>query len=393
MSSSSSASLPVPGATFRLVRLCLATFVACLTITLVLPVLPVHVRHVLGFGDVVVGGIVGLQFVSTVLTRGYAGRIGDLSGPARAMRLGLWLLAGSGLAYVAASLQAGSALAWLALGRVLAGAGESLAITSMLAWGIATVGGARAGQVMTWVGMAIYSALAAGAPLGVALSARTGFIGVAIVSALLPLLAFALVAGVPATTPFAGVRPPLREVLARIAWPAVALALQGIGFAAIGAFAVLYFQSRGWQGAGWLLTAFGVGFVLVRLTLARLPDRFGGARVAAVSMLVEGIGLALLAGADAPTTGLVGAALAGMGCSLVFPALGVVVVQRVQPQVRATALGGYAAFQDIAYALTGPLAGLIAAGLGYSAVFAMAACAAVAGAGVAMALLIAARRG
>ncbi|MHC9084216.1 hypothetical protein ACYX7E_04155 [Luteimonas sp. RIT-PG2_3] len=54
MSSSSSASLPVPGATFRLVRLCLATFVACLTITLVLPVLPVHVRHVLGFGDVVV---------------------------------------------------------------------------------------------------------------------------------------------------------------------------------------------------------------------------------------------------------------------------------------------------------------------------------------------------
>ncbi len=375
-----------PSATWRLARLCLATFGAYLAIALPLPILPVFVRDTLHQTNVVVGCVIGVQFVATVLTRGLAGRIADTGGPARAFRRGCMLLALSGITYLLAGALPSAALVLLVAGRLAAGVGESLLVTGMLAWGIGTVGQPRAGRVMTWVGLAIFASLAVGAPIGVGLSDRFGFPSVAMACLVFPLAALALTWSVPITLPVTGARLPLREVLGRIALPALGLALQGMGFASISAFAVLYFNDQHWSGAAWALSAFGTGFVLSRLLLARTLDRFGGARVAMVSMIGECVGLVLLAMAATPALALLGAFIAGMGCSLVFPALGVVVVQRVPPQMRATALGGYAAFQDIAYAVTGPVAGIIATHFGYAAIFVVAAASAVGGVVVAASL-------
>ncbi len=151
------------------------------------------------------------------------------------------------------------------------------------------------------------------------------------------------------------------------------LALATVGFGAIGAFAALDFQNRGWPGAGFVLAAFGVAYIATRLAFGSWPDRFGGARVAAGSLLVEACGLAMMWLAPMPAVAFAGAILTGIGNALVFPSFGVEAVKRVPSASRGAALGAYVAFFDVGFGLGGPINGYFAGTLGYPSVFAFAA--------------------
>lgn len=348
-------------------------FASYCCVAIALAVVAVFVAHDLDLGNLWAGLAVGIAFASTIVTRGWAGSLADRRGAKLTTCAGLVLYAvGALVSMISGWLTMAPVLAYAVLiaGRLLVGLGESLVGVGIITWGIGMVGPARSGKVLSLIGAAIYSALAVGGPLGLMMYQSVNFVATMAVSALLPCLGLLVMCRMPGVVPQAGAeRPPLRSVIGQIRWHGAILCLQGIGFAAIGAFFVLYFQQQGWQYAGLGFTAFGIGFVLVRIAFGHLPDRIGGLRVAVFSLATEAVGQFLIWGAGHPALALAGAFMTGLGCSMIFPAIGRDVVHRIEPHLRGTALGGFAAFQDLAYMLTGPLAGLAADRAGYDGVF------------------------
>jgi MFS family permease len=376
MTLSATTAAPSRGALLRIAPFALIIFCAYLTVGMPLATLPLYVHHTLGLGSFVVGVTIGVQSLVTLATRQFAGALSDRGGPKFAVVLGGIVTIAAGAIYLLSTVPlfaAQASLGILLAGRVLLGVGESLTMTGTLAWAVGVVGAQNTGKVMVWVGIAMYAAVAAGAPLGLYLMAHPGGSGFAAVavSTIVAAIAVTVLAGlISPIRPVGGERLPFLKVAARIAPFGSGLALATLGFGAIAAFAALDFQHKGWSGSGLALTGFGTAYILTRVLFGGWPDRFGGARVATWSLLIEAVGQTLLWLAPAPAIAFAGAILTGIGFSLVFPAFGVEAMRQIPSASRGAALGAYAAFFDIGFALAGPITGLIAGAFGYPSVFA-----------------------
>jgi MFS family permease len=347
-------------------------FVAYLVIGVAMPVLPLYVHRDLGFGTFVVGLVAGVQFAVAVVSRFWAGRRADADGPKRTVIIGLSIAAGTGLLYLVSLSFAGRpivSVSVLLAGRAALGVAESAIITGALSWGLSLVGPQNTGRVMSWVGTALWGAFAVGAPAGSALYASHGFAAIAIATTGIPLVTLLLVARLDAVPPRAAGRAEYGPVLRAVWRPGLALALTGVGFAAITTFIALLCAQHGWSPIWLAFTAFSVAFMVGRLALGHLPDQRGGARVAFACILVEAVGLALIWLAPAAIVALVGVTVTGLGYSLIYPALGVEALRNAPPQSRGLAMGAYTAFLDLAQGLAAPLLGLIAARAGLASVY------------------------
>jgi predicted MFS family arabinose efflux permease len=273
-----------------------------------------------------------------------------------------------------------TSLAVIVVGRLVAGFGESQLVTGGVSWSIASVGPPRAGMSMSWTGIAMFAALAIGAPIGMALYQSYGLEATTGACIVAPLIAAVIAIREQSYTSPAGRRLPFYRVIGQIWREGLGLMLQGVGLSGLTAFASLYFAARNWGHAGLVMTAFGIGFTFVRAVFGSLPDRMSGYRVALSSLLVEAVGQAMLWSSHHEIVALAGALVTGLGCALVFPALGVEALKRVLPANRGSAMGAFVAFLDIAYGLSGPAAGVIAGHFGYAAVYLFGAACALSGA-------------
>ncbi|TPV40595.1 MFS transporter [Pantoea deleyi] len=356
----------------RILSVIIFTFFCYLSVGLPLAVLPGFVKNHLGFSSFTAGLIISIQYFATLLSRPQSGRLADRLGPKRVVMLGLLCCGMSGVLTLLAALMSGwpwLSLALLATGRLFLGVGESFSSTGSTLWGMNIVGPLQTARVISWNGVATYLAMAVGAPLGVLLNSVAGMSGFAGLIALMGIGGYLMASRKPAVTVSVGERIPFHRVFSRVWLYGLALGFGTIGFGVIATFITLYFASRGWQGAAYALTLFSLGFVLVRLGFGRFITRFGGLRVSLCSFLLEALGLMMIWQADSAWLVGAGAFLTGSGFSLVFPALGVEAVKRVERQDQGSALGTYSAFLDLGLGLTGPVAGLLIGHWGMQSVY------------------------
>jgi MFS family permease len=236
--------------------------------------------------------------------------------------------------------------------------------------------------------MAMFAALAVGAPAGTTLHGYGGFVAVAIASAVIPLATLLLVSRLAPAPAQRGTPAGFMKVAGVVWMPGLGSALSTLGFGAVIGFSSLLATARGWSPVWLTFSAFAFALVAVQLFFGHMPDRLGRAKVALVCVFIEAAGLALIWFAPSAPVAATGAALTGFGYSLVYPGLGVEAVRRAPRQSRGLAMGAYTVFLDAALGFGSPLLGLLAGWAGFDAVFLASAIVVLCAAAIAAVLLV-----
>ena len=334
-----------------------------------MPALPRFVTGPFGAGNVAVGIVVGSFAVGAVLARPWAGRMADARGRRAVLASGALVMAVAG-----ALLFAPAGIPGLVFSRLVLGVGEALVFTAGSTWVVDLAPSERRAQAIGLFGLAVWTGLSIGTLAGELLLATGGFAAVWAFTAVVPLVAAALARRVPDPHQAPPPSDARGELVPRPALrPGLALGLASTGYAAMASFVVLHLDASGVGGGAAVFTTFTAAVVAARLLGGRLPDRLGPRPCAIAAGACASLGLLLIAIAGSSLAALGGALMLGTGFSLLYPALALLVVERVPEHRRGAALGAFTAFFDIGLGLGAPLAGLVVSFGGYPAAFVAAA--------------------
>ena len=373
------------GLTVTFVGLWATVFCAFLGLGAVLPVLPRYVRGPVHAGDFAVAVVVTASSIAALLSRPFAGYVAEARGRRRVMLLGAGLMAAGGAGY----LLAATVPALLAT-RLVLGLGEACMFTSGSVWVILIAPPERRGQLIGWYGVSQWFGLTVGPLIGSQLLAALGYSAVWAFAIAAPAAGVAICAWL-VDRPSPAMAGGPRLLPGPAIGPGLALALASAGYATLAAFIVLHLARQGAGSGAVPFAIFAAAYVATRFALGHLPDRLGPRRVALAAGLGEAAGLLLIATGGSAWTAALGALVMGVGFSLVYPSLALLVINASREGERGAAIGAYTSFWDLGLALSGPAIGSVAAAAGYVAAFETAAACAV-GAGLLAVLAGAARR-
>jgi MFS family permease len=115
-----------------------------LSIGLPLAVLPPYVHLRMGYSAALAGLVISIQYIATLFSRPWAGRISDRAGAKVSVLWGMGACTTSGALLMVAGRPALDSLAqpclFLILSRLVLGVGESLGSTGSTLWGITSAG-------------------------------------------------------------------------------------------------------------------------------------------------------------------------------------------------------------------------------------------------------------
>ncbi len=363
-----------PLLTARFLLVVLAGLLYFVALSMLLPVVPLYVKHRLGGGDAAVGIAVGALFLGAVLFRPYTGRLGD--------RIGRRVLIIGGALVVAVSTAlygAVEALPFLMAMRLFTGLGEAAFFVGAATMITDLAPEQRRGEAVSYWSVAIYGGLAFGPAIGETVLGDDRYVAVFLVAAGIALAAavlgvFTVEVPRPPGPPAAG---PLwnRAALA----PGLVLFLGLIGLAAFTAFVRLYVGELGMDGAQPIFLLYGGLVLVVRIVGARLPDALGPRRAGTGALSAGAAGMAVIAAWPSLLGLVIGTALFAVGMSLLFPALLILALSSAPDRERASVVGTFSSFFDLSQGIGALLLGGVAELAGYRATFAVAAGLAVVG--------------
>ena len=356
------------------------------------PVLPLYVRGELGGGPAEIGLVTGATAAVAIVLRPGAGAFGDRRGRRLAAVLGGVVLAAGPLVLIAPGLL-GVALA----ARLLVGLGEALLNVGTMSWAFDRAPYARRARVMGMFSTSIWIGFGVGPQVAELLRDTWGFDAVWAWCAATALAAGVLARLIPAPARHApahasvarsGIRERLAAALAgprAAVLPGTVVALALLGEGALQAFGVEHLLARGVAegggigGAASVFTVLAVAALVMRVPAGELVDRRGshGPAIGALGLVAAGWVVVALASSFAAAAA--GTALVGVGISVIFPALSLLVTDRAHPSARGAALGGYIAFMDVGIGVGSVGGGLIVHATSTEALFVVGALGAVAG--------------